>query len=94
MNRKTSPCSPRALNLLHVLPSRMVGWNELCNPGKGFFCHIYFYMIMEEYLVKYFTFIQYLKVGMGPIGLCDCFLREGNPSSDLKPNKWDNAAGF
>ena len=31
-NRKTSPCSPRAPNLLHVLPSRMVGWNKLCNP--------------------------------------------------------------
>ena len=42
-NRKTSPCSPCAPNLLHVLPSQMVGWNELCNSvfksswqaGKG-----------------------------------------------------------
>ena len=33
-NRKTSPCSPCAPNLLHVLPSRMVGWNKLCNPIK------------------------------------------------------------
>ena len=33
-NRKTSPCSPRAPNLLHVLPSRMVGWNDLCTPGR------------------------------------------------------------
>ena len=33
-NRKTSPCSSRAPNLLHVLPSRMVGWNELCNPAN------------------------------------------------------------
>ena len=32
-NRKTSPCSPRAPNLLHVLPSRMVVWNEICNPA-------------------------------------------------------------
>ena len=32
-NKKTSPCSPRAPNLFHVLPSRMVGWNKLCNPG-------------------------------------------------------------
>ena len=32
-NRKTSPCSPRAPNLLHVFPSRMVGWHKLCNPG-------------------------------------------------------------
>ena len=31
-NRKTSPCSPRTPNSLHMLPSRMVGWNELCNP--------------------------------------------------------------
>ena len=32
---KTSSCSPRAPNLLHVLPSRMVGWNKLCNPASG-----------------------------------------------------------
>ena len=32
-NRKTSPCSARAPNLLHVLPSWMVEWNKLCNPG-------------------------------------------------------------
>ena len=31
-NRKTSPCSPPAPNLLHVLPSWMVGWHNLCNP--------------------------------------------------------------
>ena len=31
-NRKTSPCSPCAPTLLHVLPSRMVGWNKLFNP--------------------------------------------------------------
>ena len=32
---RTSPCSPRVPipNLLHLLPSRMVGWNELCNPA-------------------------------------------------------------
>ena len=42
-NRKTSPCSPRAPNLLHVLPSRMVGWNELCNPDykvKPLICNL------------------------------------------------------
>ena len=33
-NRKTSPCSPHAPNLLHVLPSRMVGWHKLCNPAN------------------------------------------------------------
>ena len=32
-NRRASPYSPRAPNLLHVLPSRMVGWNDLCTPG-------------------------------------------------------------
>ena len=31
-----SPCSLRAPNLLHVLPSRMVGWDDLCTPGKMF----------------------------------------------------------
>ena len=30
--RKTYPCSQRAPNLLHVLPSRMVGWNKYYNP--------------------------------------------------------------
>ena len=34
-NRKTTPCSPRAPNLLHMLPSRMAGLKELCNPGLG-----------------------------------------------------------
>ena len=33
----TSPCSPRAPNLLHVLPSRMVGWHNLCSPGHWCF---------------------------------------------------------
>ena len=33
---KTSPCSPRAPNLLHVLPSRMVGWHNLCSPEFDF----------------------------------------------------------
>ena len=32
--KKTSPYSPRASNLLHMLQSRMVGWNELWNPAK------------------------------------------------------------
>ena len=27
------PCSPRAPNLLSVLPSQMVWWNDLCSPG-------------------------------------------------------------
>ena len=34
----TSPCSPRAPDLLHVLPSRMVGWSELCNPDNLTLC--------------------------------------------------------
>ena len=33
-NRRTSPCSPRAPNLFHVLPSRMVGWNDLCTHAS------------------------------------------------------------
>ena len=32
-NRKTSPCSPRAPNLLHVLVSRILGYHNLCSPG-------------------------------------------------------------
>ena len=34
-NRKTSSCSPRAPNLFHVLPSRMVGWHNLCSPEQA-----------------------------------------------------------
>jgi len=32
-NRKTSPCSPCAPNLLHVLMSRTTGYHNLCSPG-------------------------------------------------------------
>ena len=31
-NRKTSPCSPCAPNLLHVLVSRILGYHKLCSP--------------------------------------------------------------
>ena len=31
-NRKTSPCSPCAPNLLHVLLSRTTGYHNLCSP--------------------------------------------------------------
>ena len=31
-NRKTSPCSPCAPNLLHVLVSRILGYHNLCSP--------------------------------------------------------------
>ena len=31
-NRKTSPCSPCATNLLHVLVSRIPGYHNLCSP--------------------------------------------------------------
>ena len=35
MSSTCSKLTPRAPNLLHVLPSCMVGWNELCNPGMS-----------------------------------------------------------
>ena len=31
-NRKTSPCSPCAPNLLHVLVSQIPGYHNLCSP--------------------------------------------------------------
>ena len=34
-NRKTSPCSPCAPNLLHVLVSRIPGYHNLCSPDSG-----------------------------------------------------------
>ena len=33
-NRKTSPCSPCAPNLPHVLLSRIPGYHNLCSPGE------------------------------------------------------------
>ena len=33
-NRKTSPCSPCAPNLLHVLVSWIPGYHNLCSPGQ------------------------------------------------------------
>ena len=36
-NRKTSPCSPCAPNLLHVLVSRTLGYHNLCSPVLQFF---------------------------------------------------------
>ena len=39
-NRKTSPCSPFAPNLLHVLVSRIPGYHNLCSPGCQ--CLIYY----------------------------------------------------
>ena len=36
-NRKTSPCSPCAPNLLHVLLSRIPGYHNLCSPSIFFF---------------------------------------------------------
>ena len=38
-NRKTSPCSPCAPNLPHVLLSRIPGYHNLCSPGQ-YFCDI------------------------------------------------------
>ena len=37
-NRKTSPCSPCALNLLQVLLSRILGYHNLCSPGDHNVC--------------------------------------------------------
>ena len=33
-----SPCSPRAPNLLHVLPARLVGWNDLWWRSTWYWC--------------------------------------------------------
>ena len=33
-NMKTSPCSPCAPNLLHVLVSRIPGYHNLCSPAE------------------------------------------------------------
>ena len=59
---KTSPCSPRAPNLLHVLPSRMVGWNEFCSP-EGY---IPKKRNSEEkqHICKLFTFIFSLNLAL------------------------------
>ena len=61
-NRKTSRCSPRALNLLHVLPSRMVGWNKLCNPGQPYSITL-FILSNEIYLYLIFSYMFLARLG-------------------------------
>ena len=43
-NRKTSPCSPCAPNLLHVLASRILGYHNLCSP-ECMYCTTYTYRV-------------------------------------------------
>ena len=45
-NRKTSPCSPCAPNLLHVLLSRTTGYHNLCSPVHGN-CNTRYKMILH-----------------------------------------------
>ena len=42
-NRKTSPCSPCAPNLLHVLVSWIPGYHNLCSPGQIQYTYTYTY---------------------------------------------------
>ena len=72
-NRKTSPCSPCAPNLLHVLLSWIVGWHNLCSPvhnkpkpsqfGENatspvFYSALLTCTLMLHYYLLIFTFFQ------------------------------------
>ena len=41
---------PRAPNLFHVLPSRMVGWNDLCTPDCDLYCNFHFFQKLTNVL--------------------------------------------
>ena len=47
--------SPRAPNLLHVLPSWMVGWNEFCNPAYVYESHPHQLKPMKLSLFHFFV---------------------------------------
>merc|ERR1712156_860315 len=48
-NRKTSPCSPCAPNLPHVLLSRIPGYHNLCSPVQ----HLSVFTLMAlEFVIK------------------------------------------
>ena len=46
-NRKTSPCSPWAPNLLHVLVSWIPGYHNLCSLVRLQFMYIYLNWLLE-----------------------------------------------
>ena len=55
---KTSPCSPPAPNLFHALPSRLVGWHKLCNPGERLYSSIEIAKMMPS-LSQHFRFSSF-----------------------------------
>ena len=64
-NRKTSQCSPRAPNLPHVLPSRMVGWHELCNPEFAYLS-VFSGRVSDPVEFRNFFFVINSKFSSGP----------------------------
>ena len=60
VNRKTSPCSPCAPNLLHVLVSRIPGYHNLCSPA-----YMYIYMYSH-----YFVHCEFFCGGLSSLCLC------------------------
>ena len=56
-NRKTSPCSPHAPNLLHLLPSRMVGWHKLCSPVFSYVLLFAIFSLSSPICFSYFPLL-------------------------------------
>ena len=52
-----SPCSPRAPNLLHLLPSRMVGWHKLCSPVFSYVLLFAIFSLSSPICFSYFPLL-------------------------------------
>ena len=79
-NRKTSPCSPHAPNLLHLLPSRMVGWHKLCSP-------VFSYVLLFAIFSHFLPLISYMFLLFPPTSyfllLCFFIFFPNSPTSIL-----------
>ena len=61
-NRKTSPCSPCAPNLLHVLVSRILGYHNLCSPAPSLFMESAWFNFLESPIDNFWLIRQDLSL--------------------------------
>ena len=69
-NRKTSPCSPCAPNLLHVLVSRIPGYHNLCSPVLYLSALPVASLAVKDLLPRY-TFSQFMSLFSYIFSVCE-----------------------
>ena len=75
-NRKTSPCSPCAPNLLHVLISRIPGYHNLCSPGLQ-------WILYSSLTNEYFFIINPIMRGLLVSNIILCALIMSRDTTDV-----------